>query len=175
MDIVGQQATKILISLLAACLLVFVSCDNEPADVKEVIRQLALQHIQYYIDGDAHNHVAGYAEGVIDLGGGQNGDGSWDLEAWEAELEWYFGTSYYEEKWGGKTLEDCFIMDEILVYDYEEIMADENLQAERYGFTVQPGDYLIIMPPCEGSPAHDGFCAFYRVVGSEWKIVAAGG
>jgi hypothetical protein len=141
-------------------------------DDRDDVREAALDCMQHLIDGNAEGFLSYMAENFVDLGGGSSGDGSVDINRRRAELERKFARESFRSKFGNLVLSDVLQIDSLAVYGYEEIMVDEWLKREKFGYTVQPGDLLVTIPRTPDSPLPDGFMAYFRKIAGSWKIIA---
>lgn len=142
-------------------------------DARSEVAKAALAHMQSYIDGDAEDFLSGYSDEFVDLGGGAKGDGSLDLLRLRAKLDREFASESFKREFGNAVLADVLLVDCMEIYSYEEIVKDERLRFDRFGYTLQPGDYLVVISPTASSPLHDGFVAYYRKTEGKWLVAAA--
>ena len=163
----------VLLITLGVAISYFPLPSEAPDDTaKIIVGNQALQHMLYLTEGDVEGYLGGLYDGTIDLGGGSQGDGSMDLDAMRQSLEAFFQTNNYLDNIHGIALSELFDLENMLVLDYQEIMSNDDYQWETFGYTIQGGDYLVWLPPTDGSLMFDGFFAYYRYIDGSWKIVA---
>ncbi len=166
----SKNCFKILLFIFLVLLLtIFFLQKSSP---ESTIKHKTLEFMQASLEGNINVLERTLSKNAFDLGGGFDGDGKINFEMRKEEVVKYLASEQFKNRTKNLMLEDTLDLAKIRIYNYDEILANNELQVETFGFKLLPGDYLIIIPPKENSYFHEGVFAYYRKEGNDWKIIA---
>jgi len=162
----------LLICILLISTYLIMNPTYDDFETKKIIEERALEFMQAILDGDVETLANQFTEETYDLGGGFQNDGKVHFEFYKEDVRQYMDSDDFKLSAKKLTLENTLKLNETRVYNYDEIMDGKNLKLETFGFKLQEGDYLIIMPPQKNSYFRKGFVTYYRMQNGAWKIIA---
>ncbi|MFK7908630.1 MAG: hypothetical protein AB8B69_26100 [Chitinophagales bacterium] len=150
-----------------------ISAQEKTDSIKVVLDSLAQTQVRCLFEGKAKEFLEFYSKDYIDLGGGEQGDGSVDFEAWEAKLERFIASEHFK-KVEGKPIEYSLDIENKDIFSYSEAVELFG-EMEKFGFSLAEGDYFFRYPPAKDSPVFDGWIGIFRLKEGVWKVVAGDG
>lgn len=165
-----QNTRKLLVLILI--FLILYGFYEQNFLTKKIIKEKIIELVEASLAGNLEVIETQLSKNAFDLGGGLDDDGRINFEKHKEEATKHVNSKEFKEKTKNLTPENTLMMNELKVYNYQEIMQNKSLQIEKYGFQIISEDYLATIPPSENSYFEKGIFAYYRKENKDWKIIA---